>query len=206
MKKFLNKKTILITCISLLLIVGIGSTVAYVIAKTALVKNTFKPTDVSCKVYADGGITEISGASMSAQIINDVQIKNTGNTDAYIRVALVVNWSYIDSSSKTHVWAHPPQEGDDGDYTLDLNLAESDDWFKGSDGFYYCKKPISATEMTSVLLNSVNVNKENAPVGTDGTRYYFSIEIVASAIQANPDSVVQDHWGVTVENNNIVSK
>lgn len=206
MKKLLNHKTILIICIALLLIVGIGSTIAYVIVQTDFVKNTFSPTDVSCKVYTDKGTTEVVGGAMSAQAINDVQIKNTGDTDAYIRVALVVNWSYVDSSSKTHVWAQTPLEGVDGDYTLDMNLEATDDWFKGSDGFYYCKKPISAMEMTSVLLNSVNVNKENAPVGTDGARYYFSIEVVASAIQANPDSVVQDHWGVTVENNNIVSK
>ena len=41
---------------------------------------------------------------------------------------------------------------------------------------------------------------ENASV-PDG--YHLSVEIVASAIQSAPDSVVQNMWHVTVENGKI---
>ena len=36
--------------------------------------------------------------------------------------------------------------------------------------------------------------------------YFLSVEIVASAIQAKPTSVVTSQWGVTVANDGTISK
>ena len=196
MKKLLSKPTLLITCIALLLIVGIGTTVAFIITSTGPVTNTFTPTDVSCTVYTDNGTTDVAGAIQDTATLTDVQIKNTGDTDAYIRVALVINWA-----NGSRVWAQAPASSD---YTL--TFKDNNNWIEGSDGFYYYQNPVAPGALSDILLKEVTANQQNAPKGPDGTQYYFSIEIVASAIQANPATTAQNSWGVTIENGKIVSK
>ena len=73
----------------------------------------------------------------------------------------------------------------------------------GGDGYYYYTKAVMPDEMTNVLINTAQLNEgRTAPQG-----YYLSIEIVASAIQASPDEVVEKQWGgdnagVTLNANN----
>ena len=191
MKKYINKKSIIIASVMLLLLATVGTTLAYIFTETESVENTFNPSKVSCAVV-ENGYEPVSGKIQNiSDIKSNVQIKNTGDTDAYIRVAVVVNWASADGSC---VWAQTPA---DDDYTITYNL--SNGWFNGGDGFYYYSKAVSPGESTSVLIDEAK-QLLAAPKGTDGTQYYLSIEIVASAIQSTPETVVENHWGVTVEN------
>ena len=196
MKKHINKKSIIIASIMLLLLVTVGTTLAYIFTETTPVENTFKPSKVSCAVVENGN-DPVSGKIQNIDKKSNVQIKNTGDTDAYIRVAVVVNWASADGSC---VWAQKPA---DEDYTITYNL--SNGWFNGGDGFYYYSKAVSPGESTSVLIDEAT-QLLAAPKGTDGTQYYLSIEIVASAIQSTPETVVENQWGVTVENGVITPK
>ena len=78
--------------LSLLLLVTmtIGGTVAYLVAKSGPAENTFTPSRVSCEVTE-----EFDGETKS-----EVNVKNTGDTDAYIRVRLV---SYRVNDAKEHI-------------------------------------------------------------------------------------------------------
>ena len=197
MKKYINKKLIIIASVMLLLLATVGTTLAYIFTETKPVENTFNPSKVSCAVV-EKGYEPVSG---EIQNISDkksnVQIKNTGDTDAYIRVAVVVNWM---DEAGTKVWATKPVEaveGADGDYTITYNL--EDGWFDGGDGFYYYSKAVSPEELTTILINEAKQLK-SAPQTPDGIQYCLSIEIVASAIQSTPETVVEEQWGVTVEN------
>lgn len=200
MKRYINKKSIIITSVILLLLVAVGTTLAYVFTETGTVNNTFKTSRVSCAVV-EKGKEQISGSTVNTNASKDnVQIKNTGDTDAYIRVDVVVNWANADG---TRVWAQKPVE--DTDYTITYNL--SDGWFYGGDGFYYYSTPVSPNELTGVLIqNAALKSGVTAPIGTDNTQYYLSIEIVASAIQSTPASTVSDQWGVTVSDDGTISK
>ena len=167
MKKYINKKSIIIASVMLLLLVAVGTTIAYIFTETEPVENTFNPSKVSCAVV-EKGYEPVSG---EIQNISDkksnVQIKNTGDTDAYIRVAVVVNWMNADG---TRVWATKPVEaveGADGDYTITYNL--SNGWFNGGDGFYYYSKAVSPGESTSVLIDEAK-RLLAAPKGTDGAQ------------------------------------
>lgn len=191
MKKYINKKSIIIASVMLLLLVAVGTTIAYIFTETEPVENTFNPSKVSCAVV-EKGYEPVSG---EIQNISDkksnVQIKNTGDTDAYIRVAVVVNWASADGSS---VWSTKPEEGDNLDYKIEYNLDDS--WVKGSDGYWYYTKSVPPTDgsnLTNILIENATQNKEG-PKGTDGTQYYLSIEIVASAIQSTPETVVKEQW------------
>ena len=204
MKRYRNKKIIIVASVLLLLLTAVGVTLAYVFTATKPVENAFTPSQVSCAVV-ENGRDPVSGSlvNMSAPKEN-VQIINTGNTDAYIRVAVVVNWMNEDGS---RVWAQRPIK--DTDYTITYNLAKGG-WFDGGDGFYYYSKAVSSTSpdnLTDILItNAALISGVTAPVGTDNTQYYLSIEIVASAIQAVPASTVSEQWGVTVSDDGTISK
>lgn len=198
MKKYINKKFIVVTALALLLFVTVGSTLAYIFTKTEPVENTFNPSKVACAVVENNKPDENRADIVpNDSIKTNVQIKNTGDTDAYIRVAVVVNWM---STVGTKVWASKPVENTD--YTI--RYAENTGWEKGSDGYWYYTKPVPPTEgsnLTDILINEAKV-LEPAPL--DG--YYLSIEIVASALQAKPARVVTSQWGVTVANDGSISK
>ena len=185
MKKVLNKKSILITSVALLLLIAVGATLAYIFTKTEPVENTFNPSKVSCAVVENGSATENTDSIVeTGKTKKNVQIKNTGDTDAYIRVAVVVNWMSADG---TKVWATTPVksiDGADGDYTIAYNLKDNG-WIDGGDGYYYYTQPVAKSALTDTLIESATQLTQKGPVGTDNTQYYLSIEIVASAIQSN---------------------
>lgn len=197
MKKYINKKSIIIASVMLLLLATVGTTLAYIFTETKPVENTFNPSKVSCAVVENNGTPVTGSVTDTGNVKENVQIKNTGDTDAYIRVAVVVNWASADGSC---VWAQKPA---DDDYTITYNL--SNGWFNGGDGFYYYSKAVSPGESTSVLIDKAK-QLLAAPKGTDGTQYYLSIEIVASAIQSTPETVVAEQWGVTVNDGVITPK
>lgn len=200
MKKFISKKFIVITAVALLLFVTVGSTLAYIFTKTEPVENTFNPSKVACAVVENNNPDENRADIVpNDSIKTNVQIKNTGDTDAYIRVAVVVNWMSADG---TRVWAQKPIENTD--YTM--TLASIADWIRGADGFYYYGKDVSPNHLTELLITEARLMEGvTAPKGTDGTQYYLSIEIVASSIQSKPDYVVANEWSntmVTVKSSN----
>ena len=197
MKMRFNKKTIIITSAALLLLVAVGTTLAYVFTGSGAVTNTFTPSKVACAVVEDNGTPITSSLVNTGDTKKNVQIQNTGDTEAYIRVAVVVNWM---SEDGTKVWAQKPVE--DTDYSIAYNLT-ADGWFEGSDGFYYYSKHFAPGALTSdKLIKEAKVLK-NGPTGTDGKPYYLSIEIVASAIQSTPASTVTSNWGVAVSGGTI---
>lgn len=200
MKKYINKKSIIIASVMLLLLATVGTTLAYIFTETKPVENTFNPSKVSCAVVENNGTPVTGSVTDTGNVKENVQIKNTGDTDAYIRVAVVVNWM---DEAGTKVWATKPVEGADGDYTITYNL--SNGWFDGGDGFYYYSKTISPEELTTILINEAKQLK-SAPQTPDGIQYYLSIEIVASAIQSTPETVVAEQWGVTVNDGVITPK
>ena len=193
MKFFTNKKIVIITAAVLLLTVAVGTTLAFVFTNTDPVENTFTPSKVACAVVENGSETENTGNIVyTGDVKTNVMIKNTGDTDAYIRVAVVVSWKNKDG---TKVWAHAPAATD---YTVEYDLTNG--WEKGADGYYYYKAAVNPKALTSVLINNATQNV-TGPVGTDGTQYYLSIEIVASAIQANGMGATsaQEAWVKAVE-------
>ena len=194
MKKYFGRKSVLITSIALLLLVAVGSTLAYIFTKTDPVENKFNPSKVACAVVENGESTEHYADKVNTGATKtNVQIKNTGDTDAYIRVAVVVNWA---SKDGTKVWVTKPVEGTD--YTA---WTPGTGWIQIGDYYYYTQS-VAPTKTTDTLIENIEVlDTANIPDG-----YFLSVEIVASALQAKPASVVTSQWGVTVANDGTISK
>lgn len=199
MKKNMKKKALLTMSVALLLLVAVGATLAYIFTKTDPVVNTFTPSKVSCAVVENSGTPVSRGIQDTGDKKSNVQIKNTGDTDAYIRVAVVANWVSADGS---RIWAQKPIENKD--YTMSLGSAAK--WARGADGYYYYCEDVSPNNLTEFLITEAKLmDGVTAPMGTDDTQYYLSLEIIASAIQSKPDYVVENEWSnekVLVDSNN----
>ncbi|MBR4289253.1 MAG: hypothetical protein IKT52_01265 [Oscillospiraceae bacterium] len=156
----------LLLSIALLLTLAVGGTLAYIVTKSAMAQNQFVAGYVTSSVNEAG------------------QVTNTGNVDAYIRAAVVVNW----------------MDGDGNVYGIKPNcsLTTNTGWTEAN-GFYYYTSPVAANGTTTTAPVTVG-DPGAAPSGA----YGLSVEIVAEAIQAegtldSNDSItaVLDAWGLT---------
>ena len=168
----LNRTAVLIMAVLLLLGAAVGSTVAFLITNTGPVENKFAYASVSCEVKED----------FNGNTKKNVQITNTGSTDAYIRATYVVNWVDV----KGNIAASDPEGYS---YSLTKNLDSK--WIE-KDGYFYYTSPVAPGASTEGSLLTCTVTYPESP------EYTLSVEILAEAIQSTPDKAVQEAWGVTV--------
>ena len=178
-----NKSIILVVLVSIFAAVA-GSTLAFLVTRTDSVKNTFNYSNVACEVVEEKFINGISVDK------SNVRVLNTGDTESYIRAAIIVTWK----DSAGNVYAMEPQK--DKDYTITIN---NSDWIE-KDGFYYYTKPVSPQEETGILIENCSINES----GLEG--YGLSVEILASAIQSKPTKAVENSWSVKVNPDGTISK
>lgn len=174
----MNKLAILFIAVVMLIGAVVGSTVAFLVTKTAPVENKFTYASVSCTV----------SESFNGTTKEKVQIQNTGTTDAYIRATYVVNWLNKDGSI-----APVPQGTIPNGYTLSISENPDNAWTKGTDGYFYYLTPVAPGGLTDGSLVNCTVTY---PQGVE-PEYILSVEILASAIQSTPANAVTDAWGVT---------
>lgn len=117
---------------------------------------------------------------INGNIKKNVKVTNKSDIPVYIRVAVVANW--MKDGNVVAPWS---------DYG---GLGISNDWIQIG-GYYYYRTPVAAgAEVT--LFNSYA-----ATGGPDGA--HLEMDIIAQAIQAEPTTVVESAWNVTVSNGSI---
>ena len=129
-----NKAAVLLISMILLIGIAVGTTVAFLVARTELMKSTFEYAKVSC---------EVTGSKDS------VQITNTGDTAAYVRAAYVVTWRDVNGNVSVPSGCS---------YTLTENLG----WSKGTDGYFYYSLPVSPGSSTVSPLTCTVTCPENS--------------------------------------------
>ena len=170
----------LVICLILLLMISVGGTIAFVVTHTSEIRNTFTESVVKCEV----------DETFKDNVKSNVSIKNTGDTTAYIRAFVNVTWM----NESGQVASVSPKSTD---YMIEYSTSG---WLKGSDGYYYYSLPVQPNDKTAVLINSCRLlETASAPDG-----YYLSVEIVCSAIQSTPVSVVSNIWHVQLSGDEIV--
>lgn len=183
------KALLLIASLAVLLTATVGSTVAWLVSKPAAVENDFVPGKVACQVLENFGADYVK---------RDVRVKNTGNTDAYIRVLLVFTWKDKDGN----IFSNKPQN--DKDYQINMDNMYLTDWImQESDAgvYFYYKKPVAPGKETGNLIESLY--QIATVTGPENGKYKLSVDILADAVQADPPQAVKDSWGVAVENGEI---
>lgn len=126
-----NKSLALLISLVMIAAVAVGGTLAWLTTATAPVQNTMEPGRVPITIDE-----KVSGTTKT-----DVKIKNTGNVDAYIRVAVIAN--AVDEDGNIVVGSTPP-------FTVSSNWEEID-------GYYYYKGivPVGGST-TSLFADDVN--------------------------------------------------
>lgn len=161
----------------LLVTLIVGGTVAYLVTQVTPVTNTFTPSQVTCAVTED----------FDGTVKSNVNVTNTGDTEAYIRVKLV---TYRVNDNGEHIGgtATVPQ------FTPGTN------WVKHSDGYYYYTLPVKPNEQpTAALIESIELT---GPYNdADGGKQV--IEVMAEAIQSGPEKAVGESWGVSIAPNSV---
>ena len=153
---------------ALIAAIAVGGTVAWLSAKTSPTVNTFTPSHVSCSVEE----------SFDGKTKSSVNVLNTGDTDAYIRVKLV---SYRVNEQGQHIGG-----------TADIpEFTPGENWVKNG-GYYYYTLPVKPNDKPAAdLIESITLTDSyNDP---DGGRQV--IEVMAEAIQSGPEAAVKAAWG-----------
>ena len=182
MKNRLKTHQLILLAVLIALILACGAVVAYMFQRTAETNLQFAPAEVTCKVTTSEA-TDSSGNLT----ISSIQVKNTGNIDAYLRVRLVPYW--YDSANDALAAKTPPP---DPDATL-----VDDVWEEGSDYTYYYVSPVSAGSTVELLKMPVVLT-----ASSEG--YHPKVDFLAEAIQANPGTAVTSSWGVTLDSNGYI--
>ena len=152
----------------LLLALAIGGTVAWLSTQDKPITNTFAPSKVTCEVQE----------SFDGKAKTNVNVKNTGDIDAFIRVKLV---SYRTNDEGQHIGGTAPLPS----FTL------GDGWVKYGD-YYYYTQPVAPGETPATnLTNSMTLTAEYS----DADGGHQSIDVMAEAIQSVPVDAVKAAWG-----------
>lgn len=167
-RKNTDRAVLLLVSLVLVLSAAIGGTLGY-LTNQKTVTNTMQVGEFS---------TDID-EKLDHGVKSNVTVENTGEYDAYIRAVVVVTWQNQDGD----VYPETPDEGTD--YTIEYGT----NWELKDDGFWYYKGVVGADGETSNLIDTCK------PIGKapeDG--YDLNVEILASAIQADPQQAVQEAW------------
>ena len=168
-------------CAALLLVAGVGSVFAYVVIDgskddSKQIVETFTPgkvdVEVACETNTDGD--------------HVFTVKNIGNVDAYVRVAIVCNW--IDKDDGNVYWGKPEM----------TDCLEHSSWKPATDEYYYYLSPVKSGDTVDAVITVKDPTKNSIAVAPDG--YAFSVTVLAEGIQAVGENVgavpaIDDVWG-----------
>lgn len=163
-----SKPLVLIVAMALVATMAIGGTMAWFQVNSEKLTNTFTPGEVGGEI-----IEEFDG-----NVKSNVAVKNTGNVEAYVRVALIPTWQDENGNIL------PETASIDN---LSFTLGKG--WF-AQDGYYYYKNKVAAGATTANLADKITVT--GAPEGA-----HMNLQILTEVIQANPADAVTQAWGIT---------
>lgn len=166
-----NKKAwLLLIAVAAMLLAVVGGTVAYLVTRTSPEVNTFTPSKVACLVEE----------TLKNNVKSNVQVKNTGDTAAYLRAAVIVTWQ----DANGNVLGTAPMAGQD----YSITMSASDKW-EQTDGFWYYSEAVAPGASTEALIGECKPLKAAPQAG-----YTLHVEIVASAIQSTLGTNAQTAW------------
>ncbi len=162
---------ILILSFVLLALTAIGGTLAWIASDSSQMTNTFVPGNVPCEVWEGTPLKNESGKDVPlGSVKENVTIKNVGNIDSYIRVALVPVWRNEDGTGT----------GLNADIGVLSTLGAG---WSYEDGYYYYAYPVAPQTLTATPLFTSFTAPEVPGGAPDGT--YFELQVLAQSIQAD---------------------
>ena len=165
-----KRSLVLVVSVLVLLLAVAGGTLAWLIANTGPVINTFTPAQVSCKVTEN-----FDGTTKSK-----VNVTNTSDISAYIRVKLV---TYRVNAQGRHI----------GGTAMIPDFTPGTNWVKNGEYYYYTLPVAAGGKPANDLIDSNGINLMKYTDADGGKQV---IEVMAEAIQSSPAEAVRQAWGV----------
>lgn len=173
-----GRLTAMVIATVLLLALAISGTVAWLTTKDKPITNTFNPSKVACEV------TE----SFDGTVKSSVNVKNTGDIDAYIRVKLV---TYRTNERGQHIGG-----------TAEIPAFTPGAGWVPYNGYYYYTKPVAPNTLPeNALIGSIELKASYDDA--DGGKQ--AIDVMAEAIQSVPAEAVGEAWGVTISEGSVTA-
>lgn len=160
----------------LLVTLIVGGTVAYLVTQVTPVTNTFTPSHVTCQVEE----------KFDGQTKTNVNVTNTGDTDAYIRVKLV---TYRVNKDGQHI----------GGTANIPRFDPGENWVPYGDYYYYTLSVKPNEQPDTALIDRIELT--GSYDDADGGMQV--IEVMAEAIQSRPEKAVGESWGVSIAPNSV---
>lgn len=179
-KRRTRRLNALLLSMVLLVTVAIGGTLAYLVTQDEPITNTFTPSLVTCKVTET--FDEDSGEK------KEVNVQNTGDTDAYIRVRLV---TYRTNAAGRHI----------GGTATIPEFTPGTNWVEYGDYYYYTLPVKPSEKPTTDLISSITLTQNYAD--SDGGNQ--AIDVMAEAIQSGPAEAVGTAWGVSISQGSVTA-
>ena len=171
-----GRQAALVAALALILVFSVGATTAFLLTQTSPVTNTFTPSHVSCSV------TE----SFENNVKSQVNVENTGDTEAYIRVKLV---TYRVNEQGQHI----------GGTAAVPQFTPGENWVKNGE-YYYYTLPVQPNQKPAAdLISSITLTGSYA----DADGGHQAIDVMAEAIQSSPDKAVNEAWGVSISEGSV---
>ena len=180
----MKKKILLVTAVVICLAIAATGTLAYFTAED-MAHNviTTGGVEIAVQEWADENkqtpFEDLEGIMPGMTVTKIAEIKNTGASDAWIRVLITKNIQLAgDGTPNTDL------------VELNLNLT---DWTLGEDGYLYYNKALKPSEVTEPLFTAVTFN---VTMGNEYQNATATVDVAAQAVQtANNGSTAQDAAG-----------
>lgn len=182
MKRKLLLLSVMVICIAIAAVGTLAFFNADAVAHNVITTGSVK---IALHEYADAEktqpFTDKTGVMPGMTVTKIAEVENTGASAAWVRVKLTPAIELADDAVLP-----------DG-FTVNTGLVKpdvnTDDWTKGSDGYYYCNKALAAGETTAPVLNSVTFD---VAMGNEYQGATATVTVTAQAVQTanNGDSAL----------------
>ena len=141
--------------------------------------------------------------------VKQVEIKNTGDVDTYVRVMLIPGWKANGTAAAAGELAFgtAPYQTDGQKLQMgDVTLLLADDWadrwlYDEATGYFYCKTRVSPGTTTGLLLERVTIAEGKA---TEAAWDNLEVQVISESIQAEGGALAEAWTDVRLENGALV--
>lgn len=193
----MKKKILLVTAAVMCLAIAAGGTLAYftsedkahnVITSGGVNIELVEKTKDENGALADFPEEGITGVMPGTDVSKIVSVKNSGESEAWIRVQVEAKLTASDGSDL-------PLDREGVGPVMDFTVG--DNWYMDFDGYIYYGKPVAPGESTEILFDMVHFAPE---MGNEYQNYTANIVISAQAVQtANNGDTVMEAAGWSAE-------
>lgn len=141
--------------------------------------------------------------------VKQVEIKNTGDVDTYVRVMLIPGWEGQRNGGcrRELAFGTAPYQTDGQKLQMgDVTLLLADDWadrwlYDEATGYFYCKTRVSPGTTTGLLLERVTIAEGKA---TEAAWDNLEVQVISESIQAEGGALAEAWTDVRLENGALV--